>query len=188
MVRSDSHEKENKENHAILSAFTSSRPGYSEDYLYTIAIPSGHTKTGLPDKLKYEGYVSNLTDRIMEGFAVNIEEEVGDDDDGSTFDPTIDEPDSVGSNPEFDSINGKICGTCKGHCCLTAGNHAYIDRATIVRFRRQNPQVTAEELLNEYLSYLGAESVEGGCINQMEKGCVLPRERRRGRTGCPCCV
>ena len=42
----------------------------------------------------------------------------------------------------------------------------------------KHPEISTEDLLNAYLSWISAATVEDSCINQTASGCALPRELR----------
>jgi hypothetical protein len=70
------------------------------------------------------------------------------------------------------------CATCRGHCCRTAGEHAYLDERTIRRVRAATPSLTPSALLETYLGALPAKSVRGSCVFHGAAGCTLPRHLR----------
>ncbi len=70
------------------------------------------------------------------------------------------------------------CAACRGWCCRQGGTHAFLDRHTIERVRRDRPDFSPEDVTRHYASYLGTEHMEGGCVFQSETGCRLPREMR----------
>jgi len=73
---------------------------------------------------------------------------------------------------------GAACATCRGRCCLTGKEHAYITRATMKRFLENNPGAGAEQAAELYARHLPESSYEGGCVFQGPAGCTLPRELR----------
>lgn len=96
--------------------------------------------------------------------------------------PAEDRPETIvweGELPE--SMNtriGQLCTLCEGHCCHMGGNHAFLTAGTLRRVRLQQADVTDEELVAQYLSYLPEEIVEYSCIYHASTGCALPREMR----------
>jgi hypothetical protein len=172
-------EKEGGENHAIFAAVTKTRSRYSPANLYTLPIPCGGEVMGKPGSEKLEGYRSNLTELISKAFAIRPGEDEqtegeADISSGSGAETEV----RASENPAYATINGQICGICKGGCCATGGNHAYIQVETILRVRRQYPDWSEEDVLQAYLSRLGPESINGSCINQTDTRCVLPVELR----------
>lgn len=75
------------------------------------------------------------------------------------------------------------CAACRGLCCSTGGEHAYITNFTMHRYLDQHPDATMEEIVDAYLAWLPAESLTNGCVYQHEHGCVLPSEMRSRTCG-----
>ena len=71
-----------------------------------------------------------------------------------------------------------LCTLCRGGCCSTGGEKAYLGAATIRRFMRLRPELPADRVAAEYLDRLGDQTVAGSCINHTTTGCSLPREMR----------
>lgn len=75
------------------------------------------------------------------------------------------------------------CAACRGLCCSTGGEHAYITSFTMHRYLDQHPDATMEQIVDAYLAWLPAESLTNGCVYQHEHGCVLPSEMRSRTCG-----
>lgn len=76
------------------------------------------------------------------------------------------------------TILGNACGTCGGHCCREGATDAFVDTQTVDTYRATHPQKNAEEICDDFLSYIPDVTYEGGCVYQSETGCALPREMR----------
>lgn len=72
----------------------------------------------------------------------------------------------------------EACAVCRGRCCHAGADHAFVDAPTVHAYRRANPEAGPEEVIEAYLSRLGEEALENGCVFQGEKGCRLPRSMR----------
>ena len=70
------------------------------------------------------------------------------------------------------------CAVCRGHCCLTGGEHAYLGSLDLMRFRSTQPGATNADIVQTYLDALPERSYTGACVFQGTAGCVLPREMR----------
>jgi hypothetical protein len=70
------------------------------------------------------------------------------------------------------------CASCRGHCCRSGGDSAYIDASTVRRVRSQMPDLSSSELVALYMDAVPARSVERSCIYHGEHGCALARELR----------
>lgn len=76
------------------------------------------------------------------------------------------------------STLGAACATCRGRCCLTGKEHAYITRATMKRFLDSHPGADTERAAESYARHLPESSYEDGCVFQGPDGCTLPRDLR----------
>jgi len=82
------------------------------------------------------------------------------------------------------SIDAKLpvlstaCGLCRGECCYTGGNSAWLRPATIQRQQWFRLGVSDKRIVDFYLSYLPVTSFEESCVYQGEYGCTLPRTLR----------
>ncbi|MBU6950650.1 hypothetical protein [Hahella sp. HN01] len=76
------------------------------------------------------------------------------------------------------NMNMHLCTMCKGGCCTSGREHAYLSASVIRRFMRENPELRPRHVLQLYLDKLSGKSIRGSCINHTNKGCSLPREMR----------
>lgn len=65
------------------------------------------------------------------------------------------------------------CGLCRGYCCSTAGNEAYLNPRTINRVWSEQPHLTADELVSAYLDWVPERAFKDSCIFHAERGCNL---------------
>jgi hypothetical protein len=73
---------------------------------------------------------------------------------------------------------GAACGSCRGHCCRLGEDHAFLRPATLRRHWRAHPELTPQQVREDYLRRLPAESIAGSCIYHGRGGCALPRAMR----------
>jgi hypothetical protein len=73
------------------------------------------------------------------------------------------------------------CGLCRGECCYTGGNSAWLRPATIQRQHWFRFGVSDKRIVDFYLSYLPVTSFEDSCVYQGEYGCTLPRNLRANK-------
>ncbi len=71
-----------------------------------------------------------------------------------------------------------VCTGCRGSCCRSGGDHAYLNEETIRRYRDLHPDATPAQILQAYLDRLPAESILDSCVFHSATGCGLPRELR----------
>jgi hypothetical protein len=100
---------------------------------------------------------------------------------------TIDRAMAVDANPatepsvaeaqpgDLDQLSVGVCTACRGSCCRSGGNHAYLTAETIARVLKSNPEWSPAQLLKSYLECLPDESVVDSCIYHSGAGCGLPR-------------
>jgi hypothetical protein len=72
----------------------------------------------------------------------------------------------------------QLCTLCRGGCCTSGGEHAYLDAATIRWFMRMNPSIPVARIADSYLELLGDQTMAGSCVNHTSSGCSLPRAMR----------
>ena len=70
------------------------------------------------------------------------------------------------------------CATCRGHCCMGGGEHAYIDERTMARVRRDNPDLDAGAVIRAFLARVAPASFAGSCLFHGPAGCTLGRGLR----------
>jgi len=79
---------------------------------------------------------------------------------------------------ERDRLSANVCTACRGSCCRSGGDQAYLTEETMVRSLEAHPDWTHAQILDSYLNCLPAESVENSCIYHSATGCGLPRDLR----------
>jgi hypothetical protein len=70
------------------------------------------------------------------------------------------------------------CTLCKGSCCKNGGDHAFLGEHALARTRSTKSGMTDDELRQEYLDRVPAESYQGSCIFHGSGGCTLDRSMR----------
>jgi hypothetical protein len=86
------------------------------------------------------------------------------------------ETESMTDSP--DGFSSSVCGACRGSCCRSGGDQAYLTEETIVRSLRAHPDWSLSKIMDSYLGCLPAESVLNSCIYHSATGCSLPRALR----------
>ena len=81
-------------------------------------------------------------------------------------------------HPTLHVISDRVCSLCRGGCCASGKEHAYLSVITMRRYMDNYPAITQQALLDKYLSHIHTETIENSCINQIATGCSLPRELR----------
>ncbi len=75
-------------------------------------------------------------------------------------------------------VLARACVFCRGRCCETGGDKAWIEVATIQRILAGQDTPDVDGLRAAYLDRLPEMSHEGSCVFHGERGCTLPRELR----------
>jgi hypothetical protein len=77
-----------------------------------------------------------------------------------------------------DRVAVVACGLCKGWCCRRGGDDAYLDGDTMVRVRKDMPDLDAGAVVRLYTKRVPSVAYEGSCIFHGSKGCTLERSLR----------
>ena len=77
-----------------------------------------------------------------------------------------------------DNLSANTCAACRGSCCRSGGDQAYLTEETMVRALQAHPDWSQAQILDSYLNCLPRESVENSCIYHSATGCGLPRDLR----------
>jgi len=77
------------------------------------------------------------------------------------------------------AASGQACACCRGSCCQGGGfTHAYLEIATIQRYRTAHPNQRPRGVLAAYMNCVGDETAEGSCVYHRTDGCSLPKDMR----------
>jgi len=76
------------------------------------------------------------------------------------------------------SVFGRSCATCRGKCCTSGGDHAFVRDDTIERVRRERPSLDVNEIVAMYSHYLPEHHFSKSCVFHASDGCALPRTLR----------
>ncbi|MEB8433858.1 hypothetical protein OO007_16595 [Cocleimonas sp. KMM 6892] len=170
------HEK--KQNQTVLQTFLDSNPQYLKTNVQLVRIPSGLTKLSSPSNeriTKYSEHLSNIInealDNIDSNTLINAQDE-------GLENRVLTVEQRFSKHPELRTIADGFCGMCKGGCCPSGNDHAYLSAATIKRLMKNKPELTTAEIRELYLSKIKNKTVKDSCINQTKQGCSLPRFMR----------
>lgn len=87
-------------------------------------------------------------------------------------------PPRTASPTTASAMPAHLCGLCGGGCCTQGADHAYLSADTLRRVMAQQPGLSSEALVADYLARLPAASKDGSCINHTAHGCALPASLR----------
>lgn len=120
-----------------------------------------------PDEL--DGFRADLMEVIVKAFSESPDapSELPAEDHGAVL--------SVGT----ERLVGQACSTCRGWCCrFGAIQNAFVDVATIQRYRIHHPLAGPAEILAAYLKHCAEERFAGSCVYHGVNGCTLPKAMR----------
>ena len=80
--------------------------------------------------------------------------------------------------PEHADAEGEACATCRGFCCGTGGDAAYLNPKSIARYWGEHPHLKKDDLVAEYLAAIPDVTLQGSCIFHTARGCNLPPAMR----------
>ena len=75
------------------------------------------------------------------------------------------------------------CTVCKGWCCSKGDAHAYLDGPSLLRVRREHPDLNAWEIIRRYTSAVASPGFAGSCVFHGPQGCTLERGLRSDLCG-----
>lgn len=169
---------ERRQNQKILQTFLDNNSQLSEKEVQLIRIPSGLTKLATPanERIKnYSKYLSDVIDEAIEGRDKNT---VINDQNIDAKDRLLLVEQRFSEITKLRTMADRLCTMCKGGCCPSGEDHAYISASTIAQLMKTKPELSTAEIHQLYLSKVARKTVVGACINQTEKGCSLPRYMR----------
>lgn len=171
-------DREGQDHNRIHQSFLESHPDFSKENVYLAVIPTGcSTLTPAPRK-RLDNYIAHLQRVVSEAGRLACVADTVYDDHRDAHEKRQRLERVFVDNPSLRNISDRLCGMCKGGCCVSAKDHAYLSVFSIRQYMDDHPELTAEDVLALYLSKLPAETIEHSCINHGRTGCVLPRELR----------
>ena len=91
----------------------------------------------------------------------------------------LNEPPAAEPPPDGrETLSVGACTACRGSCCRSGGDHAYLTEETIARHLQAHPEGTVAQAIKDYLEWLPAETVLNSCVYHSKTGCGLPRDMR----------
>lgn len=70
------------------------------------------------------------------------------------------------------------CGTCRGYCCHSGGDHAHLSRQTLARVLANSDGLSIDDVVRAYLELVPEQHYKGSCVYHTDSGCRLPRNLR----------
>ena len=170
--------REKEETRQHLNNTLINNPYLSENDIYTLTIPCGDSITSTCDTERLNDYKEHLKSIIIEATDYTDASEVTYDEHHEAYAKRLVVEKKFLENPYLKPISDNLCTLCKGGCCASGKEHAYLSVFSMRRFMDSNPELTSNEILDLYLSHINTESINNSCINQTATGCSLPRDLR----------
>lgn len=95
-----------------------------------------------------------------------------------TFRPRAPEPPPTAQARRQMAVLGAGCAACRGHCCGLGKEHAFLRVDAMLHYLQRFPEKDDETIVADYLAFLSARTLTGGCVFQNPDGCALPRDMR----------
>lgn len=169
---------EKTENAEVYDFFVNEYTGQLNVKPYKLIIPSGSPLSVSVPKNRVNNYIDHLQKIISEAGEYNSVDELKRDEHSDAYCKKISVDYALDTNPKLRTISDNVCTMCKGGCCASGKEHAYLSVFNIRRFMDENPHLTAKKILNLYTSRISTQSIDGSCINHTNTGCMLPRYLR----------
>ncbi len=80
--------------------------------------------------------------------------------------------------PQLRAVSDALCTLCRGGCCTSGENRAYLTVATARRVLATHADWTPNGLIDAWATYLPSRHVAGSCVYHAAAGCALPRALR----------
>jgi hypothetical protein len=183
--------RETLENAAIRDAANQQEPLPAQEYPLAIiptaptillALPQDrrqryqeHLAAVIAEAVAPEPTTADSSNPIMQGDPITADAETAME---TSAAPTIEAETVVPPTPPDPPLAQQMCTLCRGGCCTSGGEHAYLNAATIRRFMRLHPSIPVARIAESYLELLGDQTIAGSCVNHTNSGCSLPREMR----------
>lgn len=170
--------REKKENRLHLNKTLITNSYLSENDIYTLTIPCGESLSSTCENKRLSDYKEHLKSIIIEAEEYTDSSEVIYDEHHDAYGKRRVVENKFIEKPQLKTISDNLCTMCKGGCCASGKEHAYLSVFSMRRFMDTNPDLTGDEIFDLYISHIKTESISGSCINQTTSGCALPRDLR----------
>jgi len=171
-------EHEKSENTEVYDFFISEYSAQLNAKPYKIVIPSGNPLSVLVSENRIKIYIGHLKNIVSAASEFTSVAEVKRDEHSDAYSKRMSVDYKLDTNPQLRAISDNVCSVCKGGCCASGKEHAYLSIFSIRRFMDENPHLTAEQILDLYTTRISTLSIDGSCINHTNTGCMLPRSLR----------
>lgn len=146
--------------------------------IQTVVIPSGLSTVTCLSKSRIHDYLQHLSTIIEDAASLHSIEDVIHDEHFNARHKLVNIEARFAANPDLRKISDRLCTLCKGGCCISGNEHAYLSTFSMRQQMERNPQMTKDELFEQYRASISTHTIKDSCINHTATGCSLPRELR----------
>ncbi|WP_158681531.1 hypothetical protein [Microbulbifer pacificus] len=171
-------EAEDQENQQLFDALLKTRPEFATRDIHRAVIPFGRTRIAPVTQQRLENYRAHLQKIVTAAGNFVSATEIVEDQNLHYVADSHRNQDCFHRTPELQTMSDRLCAMCRGACCSSGGDHAYLSPLILRRILDGNPQLSGDDVVAWYTSSVDMETIEGSCINQTASGCSLPRELR----------
>ena len=171
-------EQQRLENQAILNQTLIADTNIDAKQIQIVEIPSGLQESAPLKSERIKEYKAMLVALANKANLYKDASEVPDSELHKTLNKRLKVDQRLDESLTTKTMSEALCTMCKGGCCTSGRNTAYLSELTIRRYMDANPSQSVEDVVNQYLSYLTDAPLADSCINQTIKGCGLPRAMR----------
>jgi len=168
--------EEYEETNSALAAFKADSG--REDVVELISLPSAPTVAVPVGEVRRQKYILHLQREMADAVGCEDVTHLTQDQHYTLIDRRMKQDAFLAEHPDIARRSDVLCGICRGGCCMEGGDYAYVSSVMLRRQLDADPELTSDELLARYIGCIPDLAIEGGCINQGETGCGLPRGMR----------
>lgn len=137
----------------------------------SVVLPSGPSMREAVPRERRRRYLRHLIDIIGQAFDQRLQA-------GAVPAGASSSEQTVSADVAYGPISGQLCAVCRGGCCTRGQDHGFLQPESIQRLLLRQANLSGRQVLRIYLHHVPKASLRGGCINQTEQGCNLPRDLR----------
>jgi len=173
---------ESRHNDAILQAVKKQIPSGSvsaaTSKLEVVALPSGLSDVTPLSAERIANYRDHLQSTIEQAWEAGSIDNIPSDQHLDAHQRLLQLDQLLADHPRISQQLDRLCSICRGGCCASGSDHAYISSASVRRLLDADGALNPDTMLDRFLQYVPTASSAGSCINQTARGCALPRELR----------
>ncbi|WP_231759733.1 hypothetical protein [Microbulbifer elongatus] len=171
-------EAEEEENQHQLDSLLATRTDLDRGDVHRMVIPAGRRNAVPLSSARVETYREHLLAVAAEAENYLSVADVSEDRNLRSAAMCVQHEEAFSPDSRVQKISDHICGTCRGACCSSGGETAYLSPLSVRKASALYPDLDKDGIIELYLSRVAPVTIENACINQTPDGCSLPRELR----------